>query len=360
MMNNTKKIRVLVVDDSAVLRKMLTKILESDPGIEVVATAPDPFIARDKLVELKPDVMTLDVEMPKMDGITFLEKVMEHFPTRTLLFSSLSSKGSETALRALEVGAVDVMGKPAMDVQNGLMSLANELIERVKAVASARLPLSGGPRKTIGSQPIVKKSSNVGAMVKTTHSILAIASSTGGTEALKRVLPLLPADIPGTVIVQHMPPVFTKAFAQALNNICPFEVREAADGDRIYPGQVLLAPGNFHMEVARSGANYYVRLHQDPLLHGVRPAADFLMKSVAQYAGSNAVGVVLTGMGKDGAEGLLHMKKAGAFNIAQDEATCAVFGMPKVAIELKAIDKILPLDEIAKEVIRQFQIRAVA
>jgi two-component system chemotaxis response regulator CheB len=304
--------------------------------------------------------MTLDVEMPKMDGITFLEKVMEHFPTRTLLFSSLSEKGSETALRALELGAVDVMGKPAMGVQNGLLSLAEELILRVKTVAKARLPTAGAHRKTLSAQPTPSKAINVTAMKRTTHAILAIASSTGGTEALKRVLPFLPADIPGTVIVQHMPPVFTKTFAEALNKICPFEVREAVDGDGIYPGRVLLAPGNFHMEVARSGANYYVKLHQAPLIHGVRPAADYLMKSVAQYAGSNAIGLVLTGMGKDGAEGLLQMKKAGAYNIAQDEATCAVFGMPKVAIELKAIDKILPLDEIANALIRQIQVRAVA
>jgi two-component system chemotaxis response regulator CheB len=318
------------------------------------------YIARDKLVELKPDVMTLDVEMPKMDGITFLEKVMVHFPTRTLLLSSLSEKGSETALRALELGAVDVMGKPAMGVQNGLLVLANELILRVKTVAMARLPVVNVQRKVLNPKATIAKVPHLTAMNKTTHCILAIASSTGGTEALKRVLPLLPADIPGTVIVQHMPPVFTKTFAETLNKICPFEVREAVDGDGIYPGRVLLAPGNFHMEVARSGANYYIKLHQEPLLHGVRPAADYLMKSVAQNVGKNAIGLVLTGMGRDGAEGLLQMKKAGSHNIAQDEATCAVFGMPKVAIEMKAVDKVLPLDEIVTALIRQIQFRAVA
>ena len=354
------KIRVLLVDDSAVIRTLLQKILSSDPEIEVVGTAPDPYVGRDKLVALQPDVMILDIEMPRMDGITFLTKVMEHFPTRTIIFSSLSLERSEVALKCLEVGAIDTMPKPAIDVTKGVMDFKEELIARVKSVAKAKLPTKKTkPALSILSSNSVAKPSS-GALLRTTHQILAIASSTGGTEALKVLLAGLPADIPGTVIVQHMPAVFTKTYADHLNKMFPFEVKEAQDGDKVLPGRVLIAPGDYHMEIVRSGGYYNVKLHQQPTLHGVRPAADYLLKSVAHYAGSNAVGIVLTGMGKDGALGLLEMKKAGSFNIAQNEDTCVIFGMPKVAIDCGAIDKVLPLDDIASEVLKQMDVRKVS
>jgi two-component system chemotaxis response regulator CheB len=369
------KIKVLIVDDSSIIRNMYTKILSGDPEIEVVGTAIDPYVAREKLVELKPDVMTLDIEMPRMDGLTFLEAVMKHMPIRTIVISSLSTKNSELALRALELGAIDVMTKPSLDVSNTLEMLRAEVVARVKAVAKARLGIkinSGAAAKLAvvsgaagadvnrGGTPSAAKPGMSNALSKTTHQILAIASSTGGTEALKAVLPYLPADIPGTLIVQHMPPVFTNSFANALQKLCRFEVREAKDGDRVHPGLALIAPGNFHMELVRSGAYYYAKLHQEPQMHGVRPAADYLMKTVAKYAGKNALGVVLTGMGKDGAAGLLAMRQAGAYTIAQNEETSVVFGMPKEAIECGGAEKVLPLDVIANDLAIQFKSRAVA
>lgn len=345
------KIKVLVVDDSAVIRMLFTKLLGTDPGIEVVGSAPDPYVAREKLIALNPDVMTLDVEMPRMDGITFLEKVMAHMPTRTLVISSLTPANSATALRALEVGAVDVMQKPVLDVKETLPQMAAELVARVKAVAKANIYSLAAQRKIVSSAQVSRGS----ALARTTHQVLAIASSTGGTEALKVVLREMPSDLPGTVIVQHMPPGFTKAYADQLNKMCAFEVKEAEDGDRVMPGRVLIAPGNFHMELTRSGALYKVKLHQGPILHGVRPAADYLLKSVAKYAGSNAIGVVLTGMGRDGAEGLLEMKNAGACTMVQDEASCVVFGMPKAAIDLGASQMTLPIDQIARNILRHLQ-----
>ncbi|MEK6772390.1 MAG: chemotaxis response regulator protein-glutamate methylesterase [Bdellovibrionota bacterium] len=352
-----KKIRVLIVDDSSVIRTLLTKVLSSDPDIEVVGTAPDPYFARDKLITLKPDVMTLDIEMPKMDGITFLGKVMQSSPVRTLIFSSLSTKNSLSAMKAIEAGAIDVMAKPAIDVTKGLSLLAAEITAKVKMVARANLVTN---QKVFHAEIANKQKLSALALQKTTHQIIAIASSTGGTEALKEVLPYLPEDLPGTVIVQHMPPVFTKTYAECLDRICPFEVKEAEHGDRVIPGRVLIAPGNFHMELTRSGAYYSVKLHQEPSIHGVRPAADYLMKSVAKYAGSNAVGVVLTGMGKDGAEGLLAMKNAGSYNIAQDEKSCIVYGMPKAAVDINAVHRVLSLEKIAADIIVQIKDRAVA
>ncbi|MGE5086767.1 MAG: protein-glutamate methylesterase/protein-glutamine glutaminase [Bacillota bacterium] len=351
-----KKIRVLIVDDSAVIRKLLEKIFSSSPDIEVVGTASDPYIARDKLVQLKPDVMTLDVEMPRMDGISFLEKVMQHFPTRTIIFSSLAKTGSETYLRALEAGAIDIMEKPSIDVSQTLEVLGKEIVEKVRVVSRARInPVVKMATPTTPVQKIDRTS-----LARTTHQIIAVASSTGGTEALKVFLSGMPADIPGTVVVQHMPPGFTKSFADNLNAMFPFEVKEAEEGDQVVPGRVLIAPGNFHMEITRSGAFYHVKLHQNPPLHSVRPAADYLMKSVAKYAGKNALGVVLTGMGKDGAEGLLEMKNAGAYTVAQNEETCVVYGMPAAAVAINAQDKILPLDKIAGDLLRQIQQRNAA
>jgi two-component system chemotaxis response regulator CheB len=348
------KIKVLIVDDSAVIRKLLSKIITSCPDMELVGAAPDPFAARELLIQHKPDVMTLDVEMPKMDGLSFLERVMQFMPTRTLLISSLAKEGSETALRALELGAIDVVEKPSLDVTKSLEAMTEALASKIRMAARARVQKMVPSSK---SQATVSKLSPT-AMAKTTHQVLAIASSTGGTEALKVLLAGLPADLPGTVIVQHMPAGFTKTYAQALNSRFPFEVKEAEDGDKVVPGRVLLAPGNFHMEMVRNGAFYHVKLHQQPLLHGVRPAADFLMKTVAKYVGGNAIGVVLTGMGKDGAEGLLEMKKAGAFTISQSEKTCVVYGMPHAAEQLGAVDKVMDLDVISSELCQQFQKRA--
>ena len=352
----SQKIKVLIVDDSAVIRKLLEKIFSSAPDIEVVGTAADPYIARDKLVALKPDVMTLDVEMPRMDGISFLEKVMQHFPTRTIIFSSLAKTGSETYFRALEAGAIEIMEKPSIDVSQSLEVLSQAILEKVRAVAKARLNVM--PKVATNTQPVKKVGAS--SLARTTHQLLAVASSTGGTEALKVFLSGMPADIPGTLVVQHMPPGFTKSFADSLNKMFPFEVKEAEEGDQVVPGRVLIAPGNYHMEIQRSGAYYHVKLHQGPPLHSVRPAADYMMKSVAKYVGQNALGVVLTGMGKDGAEGLLEMKKAGAYTAVQNEETCVVYGMPAAAVALGAADKILPLDKIAGDLLNQLKVRSAA
>ncbi len=345
-----KKIRVLVVDDSSVIRSMMRRLLSGDPDIDVVGTAPDPFAARDLIVSLQPDVMTLDIEMPKMDGITFLSKAMKHWPIRTLIISSLTEKGSEMALRALEAGAIDVMQKPILNETTDIQQLSRELVQRVKMVAEAQLHSFGAMKCTVPNQHPSR------FQMSSSPVLVAIASSTGGTQALKELLPNLPADIPGTVIVQHMPPVFTKIFAQRLQELCPFEVKEAQDGDLILPGRVLIAPGDYHMEIFKTGTRYSCKLHREPLLHGVRPAADYLFRSVAKYAGKTSVGIILTGMGKDGAEGLLEMKKAGAYTIAQDEVSCVVFGMPKEAIKLQAVDDILPLNSIADQIIRSCKI----
>lgn len=346
------KIKVLIVDDSAVIRKLLSKIITSCPDMELVGAAPDPFAARELLVAHKPDVMTLDVEMPKMDGLSFLERLMQFMPVRTLIISSLAKEGSETALRALELGAIDVLEKPSLDVTKSLEAMTEAIATKIRMAARARI------QKMVPlARPAVAKLSTT-AMAKTTHQILAIASSTGGTEALKVLLAGLPPDLPGTVIVQHMPAGFTKTYADSLNSKFSFEVKEAKDGDKVMPGRVLVAPGNFHMEVVRNGAFYHVVLHQQPMMHGVRPAADYLMKSVAKYAGANAIGVVLTGMGKDGAEGLLEMKKAGAFTISQSEKTCVVYGMPHAAEQIGAVDKVIDLEKISTELCMQFQKRA--
>lgn len=362
----TSKIRVLVVDDSAVVRTLMTHILESDPGIEVVGTAPDPYIARDKLVALRPDVMTLDIEMPRMDGLTFLDKVMTHLPVPTIVISSLTVARSEHLLKALELGAVDVVAKPTMDLSQSLNEMGADLISRVKAASRARVsirrptgspattgPSPASPSPSIHAVPVTPlKTKPIGM---SSSQILAFAASTGGTEALKVVLKNLPAGIPGTVIVQHMPPLFTKSYAEALNRMCAFEVREAKDGDRVQPGLVLLAPGDYHMVMVRSGGQYFVKLNQEPLMHGVRPAADHLLRSVAELARGNAIGVILTGMGRDGADGLLAMRKAGAFTVAQDEESCIVYGMPKVAAEIGAASRITPLDRIAGLITAQFK-----
>ncbi len=321
--------------------------------MELVGTAPDPFVARELIVKTAPDVMTLDLEMPKMDGLSFLQRVMTHLPIRTLIISSLAKEGSEIALKAFELGAIDVIEKPSLEVSKTIEAMTEKIATKIRMAAKARIQKINPITATQ-----VKKSNLL--LDKTTHQLLAIASSTGGTEALKVVLKGLPPDLPGTVIVQHMPEKFTKTYADSLDKIFPFDVKEAEDGDKVVPGRVLLAPGNFHMELIRNGAYYHVKLNQGAVIHGVRPAADPLMKSVAKYAGSNAIGVVLTGMGKDGAEGLLEMKKAGAHTISQSERTCVVYGMPQAAENIGAVAKVLDLDQISAELCAQFKKQAVA
>ena len=341
------KIKVLIVDDSAVMRQILKEILSRDPAVEVVGVATDPMVARDKILRLQPDVLTLDVEMPRMDGLTFLEKLMRAHPMPVVMISSLTDRGCETTLRALELGAVDFVSKPKIDVADGTVLLANEILEKVKAAAQARIigvrkKLAAGPSRPLPSQ----------ALIKSTHQVIAIGASTGGTEALRELLEPLPPDSPGIVMVQHMPEKFTRSFADRLDSLCRIRVKEAQDGDRILPGHALLAPGNFHMEVLRSGAEYRVRVFAADPVNRHRPSVDVLFHSCARYLGSNVVGVILTGMGADGARGLLEMRDAGARTIAQDEASCVVFGMPKEAIALGAAEEVLPLSQIPAGALR--------
>jgi two-component system, chemotaxis family, protein-glutamate methylesterase/glutaminase len=347
-LNLKSDIKVLVVDDSAVVRKVFTEQLSAQPGIQVVGAAPDPYVAREKIVKLKPDVITLDIEMPRMDGITFLGKLMQHFPLPVIIVSSLTAKGSKIAMEALSLGALEVISKPNAAYSVGDMSL--QLAQKIRAVYKAKLVkpgLSIANSRSGNTSPILQSK----ALSATTNKIIAIGSSTGGTEALKQVLTKLPRNTPGIVVVQHMPAAFTTSFAQRLDELCQMSVKEAQDGDSVTNGHVLIAPGNFHMIFRRSGARYYVNIKTGPLVHYQRPAADILFKSVAKYAGANALGIILTGMGKDGAAGMLEMKKAGAVNIAQDEKSCVVFGMPKEAINIGAVDYVKDLNDIAGKAI---------
>lgn len=335
-------IKVLIIDDSAMIRKVFEQELSKDPDIEVVGTAPDPFVGRDKIVYLKPDVITLDIEMPRMDGLTFLGKLMKHYPLPVVVVSSLAKKGGDVALKAMELGAVEVLSKPGSAYSVGDMS--EQLIEKVKAASKVKVFKTASSIVTSPSQ-----GSTVASMaVKTTNKIIAIGASTGGTDALREVISMLPPNAPPVVIVQHMPQNFTKAFADRLNQICQVHVKEAEDGEYLATGKVLIAPGNQHMEIRRSGINYYVTLFDGPMVFHQRPAVEILFNSVAKYAGQNAVGAILTGMGKDGAQGLLNMRQAGAATVAQDERSCIVFGMPKEAIDIGAAQVIKPLKQIAQ------------
>ncbi len=345
------KIRVLIVDDSALMRQVLTSLLSRDPGIEVIGSAPDPYIAREKIKALNPDVLTLDVEMPKMDGLTFLEKLMRGHAMPVVMVSSLTESGCQTTLRALELGAVDFIAKPKIDLRKGMEELAGDLIDKIKAAAQAkirgsRFQVPGSKLNPEFETRNLKHATESGAMIKTTDTIIAIGSSTGGTEAVKDVLQALPPNAPPILIAQHMPERFTKMWADRLNSLSGICVKEAEDGDSVLPGHALVAPGNYHMTLVRDGARYSVRLNQDPPVNRHRPSVDVMFASVARFAGRNSVGVILTGMGGDGAKELLSMKQAGAFTIAQDEASCVVFGMPKEAIKLGAVEKVLPLSEI--------------
>ncbi len=338
------KIKVLIVDDSAVVRKIFSEELSKYSDIQVVGVAPDPYVARDKIVALKPDVITLDIEMPRMDGLTFLRKLMKYYPLPTIIVSSLTPQGGKLTLEAMDIGAVDVVAKPGSAYSVGDMSA--QLADKIRAASKARLI------KKDETSEIAAAAEPIRALSQTSNKVIAIGSSTGGTEALKTILTKMPPNSPGIVIVQHMPANFTTAFAARLNDLCQITVKEAEDNDSVTPGTALLAPGNYHMIFRRSGARYYVEVKTGPMVHHQRPAVDVLFKSTAKYAGANAIGVILTGMGADGAEGLLEMKNAGAGTIAQDEKTCVVFGMPKEAIKLGAADKVLPLQQIASEIIK--------
>ena len=332
--------KVLIVDDSALMRELLTEILNSDPALHVIGTAGDPYAARDKIKALDPDVLTLDIEMPRMDGLNFLEKLMRGHPVPVVMISSLTDKGADTTLRALTLGAVDYVSKPKIDVSNGTLEQWQEIVSKVKAAASVKVRVSGGyknPPPELASVPY---------HFAATHKVVAIGASTGGTEALKDLLSPLPPDFPGVVIVQHMPETYTRQFAQRLDSLCRIRVHEAKDGDAILPGHALLAPGGHHMTVARRGAEYAVHVYRGERVNRHQPSVDVLFSSCAQQLGRNALGVILTGMGSDGARGLLEMKQADAFTIAQDEATSVVFGMPKEAILLGAADQVLPLGKI--------------
>lgn len=335
-------IKVLIVDDSALVRKLLKKELDMQHDIEVVGTAMNPYIAREKIFELKPDVITLDLEMPRMDGLSFLAKLMKHFPIPVVVVSSLTTKNSQNALNALRLGAVDVICKPgsAYSTQN----ISKDIIKAVRTASVAKL--KGSTQANTPNPKPVENYSNY-KLVHTTNKLIAIGSSTGGTRALETVLPSLPANLPGIVIVQHMPPVFTKSFADRLDTICNMRVKEAEDGDMVENGLVLIAPGNYHMLVEKSGARYYTQIKKGPPVHHQRPSVDVMFNSVAKSAGVNAMGVILTGMGADGAKGLLAMKESGAYTIGQDEQTSVVYGMPKEAYNTGAVQQQYPLSRIA-------------
>jgi two-component system chemotaxis response regulator CheB len=336
-----KKIKVLVVDDSALVREILARGLAMDRDIEVVGVASDPFIARDKIVRLKPDVLTLDVEMPRMDGVEFLRHLMPQYPLPVIVVSALTRKGAAITLAALEAGAVDVVAKPSTDIARGLNVMLGELRSKVKIAASANVSAWKGNRASIKT---IRADSR--ALAESTDKVIAIGASTGGTEAIRKILQSFTAAIPGVVVVQHMPVGFTRHFADSLNDLCAMEVKEAKTGDRVLPGRVLIAPGDRHMTVRRSGGAYLVDCRSGDKVCGHCPSVEVLFQSIAECVGTNAIGIMLTGMGSDGANGMVAMRRAGARTIAQDETTSVVFGMPKVAYELGGAESLVPLDAI--------------
>ncbi len=347
-------IKVLVVDDSAVVRQTLSDILLADRDIDEVVTAQDPYVAASRLRQFIPDVITLDVEMPRMDGLSFLQKIMSQHPIPVVMCSSLTETNSATALKAMEYGAVDIIQKPRMGTKQFFDESRVVICDAVKAAAKARVrrqrrAVTISTDKKLNADVILARPGGK-AMIQTTEKIVAVGASTGGTEALRIFVEMLPADFPGVIIVQHMPEHFTRSFAERLDSLSKMTVKEAADGDTVMPGRVLLAPGNKHMLLQRSGARYYVQIKDGPLVSRHRPSVDVLFRSVARYAGKNGVGVIMTGMGDDGAKGMLEMKEAGAATMAQDEKSCVVFGMPKVAIELGGVDQVVSLSNIAKAV----------
>lgn len=342
-------IRVLIVDDSAVVRKYLTDELSKYEDIEVVGGAIDPYAARDKIAALRPDVITLDLEMPRMDGLSFLAKLMKYFPLPVVVISSLTPKNSETAMRALSLGAVEVIAKPGSQFSTPTIA---PVVRAIRAAGAAKVARGILPTLAASQPAAAAQDPPLKLLHTTTHKILAIGASTGGPQAVEAVLKGLPANTPGTVIVQHMPAYFTAGFAGRLNSMCAMEVKEARDNDAVVPGVALVAPGGHHMVLQMSGAKYLVGLKDGPPVHHQRPAVDVLFQSVAATAGANAIGVELTGMGADGAKGLLAMREKGAYTIAQDEATCTVFGMPKEAIKLGAAKDVFPLQKISQAILK--------
>jgi two-component system, chemotaxis family, protein-glutamate methylesterase/glutaminase len=352
-----KNLKVLVVDDSAVVRQTLTEILASDRDIAEVESASDPYVAAEKLRHFVPDVITLDIEMPRMDGLTFLQKLMSQHPVPVVICSSLAEDHCETTMRALELGAADIITKPKLGTKLFLEEARIRICDAVKAAARVQVRTARLPVNAMAVQPkltadVVLAKGTSQAMIQTTERIVAVGASTGGTEALREFLQVLPSDCPGIVIVQHMPEKFTAAFAKRLDSICAVQVKEAEDGDTVIRGRALIAPGNRHTLLKRSGARYFVEVKDGPLVSRHRPSVDVLFRSVARYAGRNAVGVIMTGMGDDGAAGMAEMKDAGATNLAQDEATCVVFGMPAEAVKHGGVHKVLPLQSLAGEVLR--------
>lgn len=345
----SQKVRVLVVDDSALVRQILTQGLSADPGIEVVGAAADPYQARDKIIQLNPDVLTLDVEMPRMDGVEFLRRLMPQHPVPVVMVSSLTQKGKQITMDALEAGAVDFVSKPTSDVARGLQAMMMELRVKVKIASTANVSHWKSKRITPAPRSAAVSAS---ALAESTDKVIAIGASTGGTEAIKKVITGFPAATPGVVIVQHMPAGFTRMFAERLNQLCPMEVKEAQSGDRVMPGRILVAPGEKQMRVIRSGGFYQVTCEPGEKVSGHCPSVDVMMHSVAKHVGANAVAAMLTGMGSDGADGMLAMRKAGARCIAQDEASCVVFGMPKVAYERGGAEKLVSIDELGPTLLR--------
>jgi two-component system chemotaxis response regulator CheB len=355
----SKPIRVLIVDDSAVVRQVLTEVLSSDKAIQVMGAAPDPIFAMSRMEREWPDVIVLDVEMPRMDGLTFLRKLMAERPTPVVICSTLTTQGAETTMQAMSAGAVSIVAKPKADLKHALHDHADDLLSVVKAASQARVR-----RSTTAPKPVTAPAKLTAdailpgmptgqhrAMAETTERVVALGTSTGGTQALETVLCALPATSPGIVIVQHMPEQFTAAFAQRLNKVCEIEVREAVTGDRVHPGLALIAPGGRHLVMERSGAQYRVSVVDGPPVSRHRPSVDVLFRSVARSAGRNAMGVIMTGMGDDGARGLKEMRDAGARTLGQDEETCVVYGMPKEAMKLGAVEQEVPLDAIPSAIV---------
>ena len=341
----TARIRVLIVDDSALIRELLTKMLSSDPQIEVVDTAPDPIVARAKIKQLNPDVVTLDIEMPRLDGLEFLKRIMTLRPTPVVMVSSLTQRGADATVRALEIGAVDFVAKPTSDLQAGLEAMQAEIIAKVKAAAGAKVA-----RRSLAEMSGIKPLA-AGPGYSSTEKIVALGASTGGVEALTRILCSMPADSPAMLITQHMPEHFTSSFANRLDGLCAIAVSEARHGTRVVPGHAYIAPGDRHLELGRSGATYTCLVRGTEPVSGHCPSVDVLFHSVASAAGGNALGVILTGMGRDGADGLLAMRNAGAHTIGQDEASSIVYGMPRVAFERGAVETQLPVERIAERVL---------
>lgn len=340
------KIKVLIVDDSALMRKIISKELTNDTSIEIIGTAPNPYIARNKIITLKPDVILLDIHMPRMDGLTFLKKLMRYYPSRVIIISSLANKGGEIDSKAIEYGALGVILKPN-DITM-IESICEELKQKIKEVS--KIPIAHIKKNTTSSQ--IEYNQNKDTILRNSNKIIAIGASTGGTEAIKKVLENMPLSIPPIVIVQHMPKFIINSFASRLNELCEIEVKQAEHMEVLLPGKAVIAPGNIHMELKKYGGIYHVNLVDSPSVFHQKPSVDILFNSVAKYAGKDAIGVILTGMGKDGAQGLLNMKNSGAFTIAQDEKSSTVFGMPKESISLGAANKIISLDNIKYEIFK--------